>query len=343
MQDWAKPVKKLVETLERWQKRHLTVCGKAVLIKTYGLATISYLASIFPLPDQVASNIHKIIFQFLWNKKNELISRATCHLPFREGGLGIPDLHLAAQALLAKWIRTITDSNRDAIWIRYGRYWTGLSLGLIKPGWAWLRSNLTPHRDPNNIPTWYMIVINMAQTYRARQANIEQQQLPTRTFMSWQADYREPRCVGERRCYVRTPIDMVTKWEFLWASAANNRTKETIWKLMHRVLSTKSYIACWGVCINTRCPYCPGREDIHHTLIGCNRAHRLWEQLQPMLTRIAGSRIPILVDTLALANHLPNNAEMKALCFYLLTLAYDKTVTKRSGRKSIRNVTYTNN
>ena len=161
----------------------------------------------------------------------------------------------------------------------------------------------------------------MAQTHRTRLAKTEQQQLSTRTFMSWQADYWESRCVEEWRRYVRTPIDMVTKWEFLWASAANNRTKETIWKLMHRVLPTKSYIATWGVRINTRCPYCPGREDIYHALIGCNRAHHLWEQLQPMLTRIVGTRISILVDTVALGNHLPNNAEAKALCFYLLTLA----------------------
>ena len=114
---------------------------------------------------------------------------------------------------------------------------------------------------------------------------------------------------------------MATKWEFLWASAANNRTKETIWKLMHRVLLTKSYLASWGMRINTRCAYCLGREDTHHALIGCNRAHHLWEQLQPILAKIAGARIPILVDTLALGNNLPNNGEAKALCFYLQTLA----------------------
>ena len=80
-QDWEKPVAKLKGTLDRWKKRHITVKGKTALIKTYGLATITYLASIFPLQGQVITRIHKILFQFLWNNKNELISQATCHLP----------------------------------------------------------------------------------------------------------------------------------------------------------------------------------------------------------------------------------------------------------------------
>ena len=112
-QDWKKTSCKTRRDADRWKKQHLTVKGKTVLIKTYGLATITYLASIFPLPDQITTRIHKILFQFLWNNKNELVSRATCHLPAHFGGLGIPDLHLVAKANLAKWTRDITDPHRQ--------------------------------------------------------------------------------------------------------------------------------------------------------------------------------------------------------------------------------------
>ena len=320
-QDWDKPVKKLEETLQRWQKRYLTIKGKTVLIKTYALATINYLASIFPLPDQATTRIHKTLFQFLWNNKNELISRATCHLPLRFGGLGIPDLKLVAKANMAKWLRFITDQEKDKTWVQYGRYWTGLALSLIKPEWTWLRSNLSPHGDPNNLPLWYKIMIKFAQQHRARITNAEKHQLTTRNFTEWQCEYEEPRCIAKWKRYVRPPLEMNIKWEYLWKSSANNRTKEFVWKLMHRVLPTKSYLASWGMRINTSCPYCASREDTHHALVGCFRAKQLWQKLQTLLEKIADSKIPILVETIALGNNLPTNDEAKALCFYVITLA----------------------
>ena len=241
-QDWEKPVAKLEDT-DRWKKRHLTVKGKTVLIKTYGLATITYLASIFPLPDQITTRIHKILFQFQWNNKNELVSRATCHLPARFGGLGIPDLHLVAKANLAKWMRDITDPHKDTAWVRYIRYWTGLALGLIKTEWTWLRSNLIPHGDPNHLPIWYRTMTNLAQQQRAKVAKAEKHQLTVKNFTVWQREYQEPRCVREWKRYVRPSLDMKPKWKYLWQSAADNRTKEVVWKLMHGVLLTKSYLA----------------------------------------------------------------------------------------------------
>ena len=62
-------------------------------------------------------------------------------------------------------------------------------------------------------------------------------------------------------------------------------------------------------------------EDAHHALIGCFRAKQLWQKLQALLEKIADSKIPILVETIALGNNLPTNDEAKALRFYVITLA----------------------
>jgi hypothetical protein len=69
-QDWEKLVHKLEKTLSRWRNRTLTIISRTLLIKTYGLAAITYLATIFPLPDRIADKIHQILFRFLWNDKN---------------------------------------------------------------------------------------------------------------------------------------------------------------------------------------------------------------------------------------------------------------------------------
>jgi hypothetical protein len=332
-QDWEKPVSKLEQTLTRWQKRHLTLKGKTVLIKTYGLASITYLATTFPLPDQIATKIHKLLFRFLWNDRNELVSRATCHLPLSAGGLGIPDLYSSARAVTVKWMKNLTDPRQHSVWLHYGRYWTGLFLGPFKPEWSWLRSNTSPHGDPNHIPSWYSAILFFAQAHRANLILADHQHLTAKTFTTWQRDYQEPRCVREWKRTVRPPLDMEGKWKYLWNSAADNQTKEIMWKAMHRVLPTKSYLSSWGMQIDLGCPYCKRREDLHHALLGCERAGRLWQQLEPLLEQVAGRRIPILLDTIILGNDLPTNGEAKALSFYLITLAAS-ILWKTRGRKT---------
>ena len=80
-QDWDKPVEKLRKKCEAWKHRSISMLGKALLIRTYGIAALTYLASMFPVPPHVITKAQCICFQFLWNDKNELVARETCHLP----------------------------------------------------------------------------------------------------------------------------------------------------------------------------------------------------------------------------------------------------------------------
>ena len=85
-QDWDKQLDKLQKNCDAWKNRNITMIGKAVLIRTYGIASITYLASLFPVPQQVLIQAQRICFKFLWSNKNELVAWATCHLPRIAGG-----------------------------------------------------------------------------------------------------------------------------------------------------------------------------------------------------------------------------------------------------------------
>ena len=152
-QDWEKPTQRVENTLKRWTERHLTVKGKAVILRTYALATVVYLASIFPIPESYITRIHCASFGFLWGNKNELVSRKTCHLPLGQGGLGIPDIHIIRRLSIIKWLQSIVNRKKTAVWLAYGWYWTGQALGCIRNEWQWLRSNLKPHGDTAPIRT----------------------------------------------------------------------------------------------------------------------------------------------------------------------------------------------
>ena len=82
-QDWDIAIGKTENTLKRWSECQLSIQGKAVILRTYAIATIVYPASMFSIPESRVNRIHKTRFQFLWDNKNELVSRATCHLSYR--------------------------------------------------------------------------------------------------------------------------------------------------------------------------------------------------------------------------------------------------------------------
>ena len=79
-QEWTKKVEQM-EKLERWSSCKLSIEGRAVLIRSYALATIMYLATVFIIPDTVITRINKAIFSFLWKGETELVARKTCHMP----------------------------------------------------------------------------------------------------------------------------------------------------------------------------------------------------------------------------------------------------------------------
>ena len=132
-QDWHKAADRFETTLSRWRERRLSCKGQTVIMQTYAIVQIVYLASIFLIPDAHITRIHRAIFQFLLNTKNELVLHATCHLPFNQGRLGIPDIHTIRTFCMIKW--HLTNQTIQTQWSNYGRYWTGHTLECIKSEW----------------------------------------------------------------------------------------------------------------------------------------------------------------------------------------------------------------
>ena len=91
-QQWKEKVEKAEKKLEQWANRRLSIEGRAVLIRTYALATIIYLATVFPLPDPISTRINKAIFTFLWKSGTEVVAQEICDFPKDLGGLNISNI-----------------------------------------------------------------------------------------------------------------------------------------------------------------------------------------------------------------------------------------------------------
>ena len=317
-QDWETPTTKIEETLDRWSKRTLSIKGKAVILKTYAMATIIYLASMVLIPETIITRIHRACFKFLWSGKNELVCRATCHLPMCRGGLGIPDLRSMRTLFHIKRINQLTNQEQSSIWLSYGRYWTGQVLGNITDEWKWLRANNKPHGDPGKIPPWYKVLISFAQQYRDSLTRIPTTQLTSRTIRAYLEQDHQPRAEREWKRYIQPPPNFNETWKGLWSTRSDNRTKEFLWKLTHRVLTTKQYLQRWGMQVNVQCPFCQSPEDMHHAVLSCHRALTLWKDLEPLLTHIAGRTIPLTFDTLIFRRNLPHEERANNICYHIV-------------------------
>ena len=296
-QNWTNAVEKTEKYFERWSTRTLSITGKALLIKTYAISSIMYLASVFVIPTPIVTRIHSAMYKFLWNNKNELIARETCNLPSARGGLAIPDLHYVNRSSKTKFIASITDRTNTAQWTCYARYWLGTILSTIRPDWIWLRDLRKPHADPSRIPPWYDVIKDTTQHFRNELVNCNN--ITNKTIYGWLlTDIPCPKAERAWKRVINPSPDFNSTWNNIVNSLSNNRAKEVVWKATHRVLTTRAYIASWGMAVPTRCPFCTKTEDAEHVLVGCHRARRLWNEVQHLLDRINGSHYEISMGSL---------------------------------------------
>jgi len=88
----------LVKMLKSWSRRSLSIYGRNLILKTFGLSQITYMLQNTAFPNDKLIEIEKICFNFLWNKKAdktkafERISRVKLKQDKDCGGINAPDI-----------------------------------------------------------------------------------------------------------------------------------------------------------------------------------------------------------------------------------------------------------
>lgn len=115
----------MVDTIHRscgrWSNFSLFPAAKTILINSSLLSILTYCLSVYPIPDSILSVISKLMRRFFWSWdiNGKGIHNVTwCYLTEgkAEGGIGIKDLSIAKQSLMAKHMFKYL--NRfNAIWV----------------------------------------------------------------------------------------------------------------------------------------------------------------------------------------------------------------------------------
>jgi len=112
-------IDKLEGQLRRWMCRNLTLEGKILIVKTFGLSQLIYNLQCYQILDEDITLVERLIFRFIWSKKwdnskkfIDRISRKVMKNEYSEGGLRAPDIECLDKALkLKQFIRANNSSH----------------------------------------------------------------------------------------------------------------------------------------------------------------------------------------------------------------------------------------
>jgi len=96
--NWNKANKNLTDQLIRWTKRNLTILGKILIVKTYGISQTLYLARVLPPNDFTIKAIEKTMDKYIWtnsmlgNKAPNRIRKRIMTNALSRGGFGQANL-----------------------------------------------------------------------------------------------------------------------------------------------------------------------------------------------------------------------------------------------------------
>lgn len=106
-----------------WLKRQITPLGRVAVLKSLILSKIIHLWILLPNPpENVINDLQKSVFQFVWNKNNDRISRKNSTRNIVHGGIGIPDVRQQINALKITWIRKLKANNHKWVNLLHNVY-----------------------------------------------------------------------------------------------------------------------------------------------------------------------------------------------------------------------------
>ena len=114
-------VRKVLDSMDKqlrmWSSRHLTLLGRILIIKTFAVSQLIYLAQTMDLGERSRKAATKIIFKYLWNRHYdgnrapERIKRTIMLTPCKGGGFGLIDINEVCDSLHLRSYGRLINSN----------------------------------------------------------------------------------------------------------------------------------------------------------------------------------------------------------------------------------------
>ena len=273
--NWTPVITKIQRKLYLFSFRKLSYFGKAKLCNVMILPTIWYLATIFPPNKDILKTIERIIFSFVWERKQDKINRQTMCLPVKEGGIGLVNIQCKYLALfLAQMMKIYL--NVKTPWVNFGHMYLGLILRKYE-GYTFT-NNDHPHRLIIE-PGFYMEIKNaLGKISQAKPDFTLQSNYTSKTFYKLLMETKnvKPKCIDKD-----PNIDFKILFSQLEKSLIDPLALNLTFQMIHGVVPVADKLYKMGMRVGPDCRFCTySRETIEHLFIHCANNHLAKHWLQ---------------------------------------------------------------
>ena len=119
--NWRPRIQAVENVLCSWRQRILSFKGRALVINALALSRVWYVASLVCMPAWVLGELSKLVFDFFWKGKRDLVSRSVVVQHLSVGGFSVVDVKLKVQSLLVQWVKRYVSST--STWSVFLEFW----------------------------------------------------------------------------------------------------------------------------------------------------------------------------------------------------------------------------
>ena len=112
-ENWNNRLSTCKRIIAQWEKRNLSIMGKACIIKTFLISQWVYIMQVISVPEQVVNEANRLFYKFLWKKVNnnkkafEKVKRTVMCSKYEMGGIQMIDLKDLQKACQLRWATRI--------------------------------------------------------------------------------------------------------------------------------------------------------------------------------------------------------------------------------------------
>ena len=301
--------------------RKLTLHQRVTYANACLLSKLWYVAHIYPLPDNHAKNLNKVIFQYIWGGRYEPIKRTTVCKPKDEGGLAIVNCLMKAKTLMVKtFIKTyIHDSYRNSLLF----YYCYLRLNNVLPS-DYSTNNSSPVATP-----YYSAAITLTMSLL---------HLPGFPFIPKDKIYQHMIPKDKSLSELQYPT---LNWQKVWDNYLSlfiySFDKDIIYKHLHMCLTTNKRLHSMNLIESSKCDKCiSDREETPiHMFYECDYVKPVFLWVLRCLSHLCNFKPSSNIRFLYFDNTF-NNSTQKNVCnifiyIYVITLWRTRKENLRIG------------
>ena len=98
-----------------WIQRDLSISGRVLLSKAEGLSSLVYASSALAISNDISVKIDKLLFNFIWKKKSNLIKKNIMINKLSAGGFNAIDFNTLHSSFKMKWLKRYLQ-NPNSLW-----------------------------------------------------------------------------------------------------------------------------------------------------------------------------------------------------------------------------------